>query len=307
MADVAGIAEVARRQHGLIERNQALRLGMSDDWLQRAVNVGRLERLHPGVYRVAGTPPSREQTYLAACLAGGAGAVMSHRASAAMWDLWQGQAAPELSVPGNRLPRIAGALIHRSLDLRPEDITIRLGVPVTKPARLLLDLGAVVADWTVSDVLERAIIARLLTPAAADAILDEHGRKGRNGAGVLRRVLDKWALGRGIPDGLLEPRMASLLRRHDLPLGEFQKTLHDPSGRFLARPDFCWPAFRLVVEVDGHETHGTPEAMTADFERQNRLVAAGWMVIRFTWTQVVKRPNEVAAVLRPLLRAAVPV
>jgi very-short-patch-repair endonuclease len=299
MVQEKGVAELARRQHGLVERSQVLRLGISDKTISRWVGTGRWERLHPGVYRIGGAPPAREQTMLAACLAAGEAAVLSHRAAASLWDVWPQDAAPELSVPGERQPRITGAVVHRSLDLRPDELTVRKSIPVTKPARTLLDLGAVAPDWVVSDVLERAIVTRLLTPVAADRIVEEHGRRGRSGVGVLRRVLDRRALGSGIPDGLLEPRMASLLRRFDLPPAAFQRELRDGQGRFLARPDFCWPELWLIVEVDGHETHGTPQAMADDFVRQNALMAAGWTVLRFTWDQVVRRPKYVADVLRP--------
>jgi very-short-patch-repair endonuclease len=96
--------------------------------------------------------------------------------------------------------------------------------------------------------------------------------------------------------------MARLLRDHGFPPAVFQHPV--PEAR--ARVDFAYPALRLGIEVDGFEVHGTPRAMTADHERQRRLVAAGWTIVRFTWHDVVRRPDRVAADLRAVRAAIVP-
>lgn len=295
------IAELARRQHGLIERRQALAAGTTDATLSRRLAEGRLERLLPTVYRVAGAPPSREQRLLAACLAAGDEAAVSHRAAACSWGLVSGHAnVVEIVTPRARWPRLSGVTVHRSYDLRADHITIRNGVPITKPLRTLVDLGQVLPAPAISDALERGLISRLFGVAAADAVLDDLGRKGRTGVGVLRSILDARALGRGIPDGLLEPRMARLMRRHGLPQPAFQHVVR-ANGRFVARVDFAYPGRRIAIEVDGHEVHGTPEAMAADLERQNRLVLEGWTVLRFTWRQVVHQPDRVATAIAAVL------
>jgi very-short-patch-repair endonuclease len=96
--------------------------------------------------------------------------------------------------------------------------------------------------------------------------------------------------------------MARLLRDHGFPPAVFQHPV--PAAR--ARLDFAYPEIRLGIEVDGYEVHGTPRAMTADHERQRRLVTAGWTVIRFTWHDVVRRPTRVAADLRDVWAALCP-
>jgi very-short-patch-repair endonuclease len=96
--------------------------------------------------------------------------------------------------------------------------------------------------------------------------------------------------------------MARLLRDHGFPRAVFQHPVPDASARL----DFAYPAIRLGIEVDGYEVHGTPRAMTADHERQRRIVAAGWTMIRFTWHDVVRRPSRVAADLRAVWAALVP-
>jgi very-short-patch-repair endonuclease len=110
-------------------------------------------------------------------------------------------------------------------------------------------------------------------------------------------VLDARALGAAPPDGLLEPRMARLLRDHGLPPAVFQHAIPELG----VRVDFAYPDVRLAIEVDGYEVHGTPRALTADLQRQNRLVIAGWTVIRFTWVEVVRQPAKVAAAVRDAL------
>jgi very-short-patch-repair endonuclease len=188
-------------------------------------------------------------------------------------------------------------LWHRSRDLVPAHTTVRDGVPVTNPMRTLVDLGAVVKPWIVEDALDRALMSKLVPMPAVEWMLHDVARPGRRGCGVLRKVLDERALGATPADGLLEPRMARLLRDHGLPAPAFQ---HAVDG---FRVDFAYPDVRLGIEVDGYDPHGARKAFDADRERQNRLVLAGWTVIRFTWTQVVREPGNVARQVRAALGA----
>jgi very-short-patch-repair endonuclease len=293
------LLELASRQYGLVEWKQATTLGVSEKWLRHAVTAGRLVRVLPAVYRVAGAPITREQRLLAPCLAAGPGSAASHRSAAHEWGLADFADVVEIVTPRAQWPRLPGVVVHRSTDLRPDHVTVRHGLPVTKPLRTLVDLGAVV-PWSVADALERGLTARLYAITAADAVLDDLGCKGRTGVGVFRQVLDNRALGRAVPDSLLEVRMARLLRRHDIPMPEFQHWVTDH-----IRVDFAYPELKIVIEVDGHGVHSTPEALAADLERQNRLVLLGWTVLRFTWKQVVKQPDVVARTVLDTLAAPV--
>jgi very-short-patch-repair endonuclease len=284
-------------QKGLAERSQLLSL-MSEAAIRHRVATGRLVRAQPGVYRVAGAPVTREQRLLAACLAAGPGAAVSHRSATQEWALADFPDAVEIVTPRPRWPRLAGVHVHRSTDLRPDHVTIRHGMPVTKPLRTLADLGQS-APWAVTDALERGLASRLFGLAAADAVLDDLGRKGRTGIGILRRALDERALGRDVPESLLESRMARLLRRHGVPQPAYQHWV--TSG---IRVDFAYPDLRIAIEVDGFGVHGSASALSADLERQNRLVTLGWTVLRFTWVQVVKQPDHVARTVLVTLSAA---
>jgi very-short-patch-repair endonuclease len=273
---------------------------MLGDW----VGNGRLERVQPRVFRVAGVPATWEQEAMAAALC--TGGVVSHRTAARFWALGD-YGKIEVTVPRSRRGAASGVIVHRSRDLRRRYVTKRAGVPVTNPMRTLVDLGAVLGRTDVEEALERAVVAKVCSVLAVEKALHDVARKGRAGAGVLRAVLDNRALGRDRPDGLLEVRMARLLREHGLPPARFQYEVR-LGGRLLARVDFAYPEVLLAIEVDGFAVHGTPRAFQADLERQNRLVAAGWTVLRFTWLDVVRRPEwvvtQIRAVLEGLSRAA---
>jgi very-short-patch-repair endonuclease len=286
------VAARARVQHGLFDRTQALSFGISDDMLSDWTSVGRLERLHGGVFRVAGAPATWEQDVMAAVLA--SGGVASHRTAARLWGILETDTV-EVTVGRNHRCVATGVVTHRSRDLVPPHVTRRRGIRVTNPMRTLVDLGAV-DRWAVDDALERAVIARVCSVLAVERVLDDVARRGRRGAGVLRRVLDDRALGRARPDGLLEARFARLPREHGLPSANFQHRLGSH------RVDFAYPDLMVAIEVDGFEVHATPTALQADLQRQNALVAAGWAVLRFTWRDVVRRPGHVAHVLEAFLR-----
>ena len=291
------LLDLAARQHGLLEWSQLLARS-TEKTVRHAIAGGLLVRVHPAVYRVAGAPITWEQTLLAACLAAGAMSAVSHRAAAHDWELGDFPGIVEIVTPRAQWPRLRNVRVHRSSDLRAWHVTTRRGVPMTKPLRTVVDLGQS-ARWAVPDALELGLASRLFTLKAADAALDEFSRKGRTGIGIFRRAVDARVLGEGIPDGLLEPRMARLIRCHDLPMPAFQHVVAPG-----IRVDFAYVDARIVIEVDGFATRRTATAMTHDLERQNRLVQLGWTVLRFTWWQVVKQPEKVAATILVTLTAA---
>ena len=293
------LAELAAVQHGLVSREQARGLGFGDTSIHKRCLAGSFRALHPGVYVVGGAPDTWHQRMLGACLAASGLAVASHRSAARIWGLLGEDDMLELTVCRPRAPRPRGVLWHRSRDLVPGHTTVREGVPVTNPMRTLVDLGAVVKPWIVEDALDRGLSNKLVPMSAVERMLHDVARPGRRGCGVLRKVLDERALGAAPPDGLLEPRMARLLKDHGLPPAVFQLVLPDPGYRI----DFAYPDVLLAIEVDGYDPHGTRKAFDTDRARQNRLVLLGWTILRFTWTQVVRQPAKVAADVRTALGA----
>jgi hypothetical protein len=279
-------AALADRQHGLITRLQALAIDFDPDRLQRRLDRGRWVSVHDGVYRVGGAPESVEQRRLAAVLAVGPVAAASHRAAAELHGLWT--ASPptiEITTTRDQSPELDGVVVHRLADLHPRWITAVDGVPCTTVARTLVDLGAVMPESVVARCLDRALGRSLVTVSAVESARRAVARQGRRGAGVIRRVLVPHLACEPVA-GVFEARMARLLAQQELPPAVPEYEVWTDSGAFVARVDFAYPELRLAIEVDGFAAHSSVDAFRRDRTRQNALVAAGWTVLRFTWTEV---------------------
>jgi very-short-patch-repair endonuclease len=292
---VAPLDELAQRQHGLVTSEQATTL-LGPSRKQRWVTERRLLSVQPGVLRMAGAPETWHQALMAAQLS--ADAVVSHRSAAEMWGLIQPAGYIDISIKAPTQPRLRPpAIAHRILDLHPELAVEREGMRMTDPTRTIIDLGLVLPLWSVRDALSRGISTRLFRIADVKGLRDALGRKGRNGTGVVRELLEERLLTGRPEDSLLEKRLADLARRYDLPSMATQHEVWH-AGRFVGRVDGAYPDRKLAIEVDGFEHHSSPEAFQRDRTRQNRLVALGWTVLRFTWDDVVKRPAMVAKTIR---------
>jgi very-short-patch-repair endonuclease len=149
----------------------------------------------------------------------------------------------------------------------------------------------------VGDALSRGLSTRLLSLSEVRQLREALGRKGRNGVGIVREILEERGSVSGAEDSILEKRLVDLVRRADLPLPQLQHEVWE-AGRFVARIDAAYPERKLAIEVDGYEHHTTPGAFQRDRTRQNRLVALGWTVLRFTWEDVVQRPDMVAEAIK---------
>lgn len=289
------VDDIARAQYGLITSDQATKAlgrGRKERW----VADRRLICVQPRVFRLNGTPETWHQSVMAAQLT--TGGIVSHRSAAEVWGLIQPAGYVDVSVPPPRAPRAQPpAIIHRILDLHPELAVEREGLKLTDQTRTIIDLGLVLPMWSVRDALSRGLTSKLFSVAQVEALRDALGRKGRNGTGVVRELLDERLLTAGTEESLLERRLHGLARRHDLPSMAIQYEVWH-AGRMVARIDAAYPERRLAIEVDGYSAHSSPDAFQRDRTRQNRLVALGWTVLRFTWEDVVKRPEVVAQTIR---------
>ena len=305
MAMDRAIASLARGQNGVFSLSQAAQVGCTPRQAQHRLETGRWERVHAGVYRAAGAPRSWEQEVLAACLAAGSEAVASHRTAACMWQLdgVPATSSVEITVPLPQYHRRAGVVVHRSSDLSPEASTHRDGIPVTTPARTLLDLGAVVAPRRVEMALDSALSRRLVTVEGLGTALEAIARRGRRGVGVLRVLLEQRSDAARLTESVLEARMLRLLRGHSLPEPTPQYEVR-VGQRLVGRVDFAYPRQTLAIEVDGYASHSSLAAFGHDRARQNALVAAGWTVLRFTWHDLAHRPEAVTTAVRRVLCAS---
>jgi hypothetical protein len=292
------------RQYGVVVRPQLAAAGMSAQQVKDAVAAARISVLHQGVSLLAGVPRTPEAALFAAVAAAGPGAAASHSSAAWLWGLLPDPPErPQVLVPLPRHARLRGVDVHRTRAVDERWIRRRRGITTVDPLRAMLELGDVLPAHEVRDCLERGVMAGLFSIASLEWAQVGLSRSGRNGCGVLRGILNDRALGKDRPDGMLEPRMAQLIARYGLPKPVFQYRVHDDRGRFVARVDFAYPELRGFLEVDGYETHGTPDAMERDYDRQNRLTALGWTPARFTWRMLVRRPPVVARQIRELIDA----
>lgn len=230
---------------------------------------------------------------MAAVLACGGGAALSHRSAAALWALRPSATARvdvTVSSRGGRKPR-AGIAVHRPENLRPEHLTHHDGIPVTTPARTLVDLAAVVDQASLSRAVDRAETLQLFDLKGVRAVLETSQRPGRR---ALVEILDL-AAAPAVTRSELEDRFLELCvdERIELPF------VNARLGPYEI--DFLWPRHRVAVETDGHRHHGTRSAFERDRARDARLVAAGYRVLRFTYRQVMYESAFVAGVLRSVI------
>jgi hypothetical protein len=294
----AALAQLARRQWGVVSVEQLRALGFGRSAVTRRVRSSRLHRLYRGVYAVGHVHLGPEGLRLAAVLASGEGAVLSHRSAAAHWGLLQTNQA-RVDVTARRGRReVAGIRLHWSRSLAAQDTTAREGIPITSIARTLLDLSATVRPDRVERALAQAERLQLYDHTAVDDVLSRsNGHRGR--AALARATAREPKLTRSE----LEARFLGLVRQAGLPEPQSNLPLVALDHPRL-EPDFYWPTHRLVVETDGWETHGTRAAFQTDRRRDAALVAAGWRVMRFTYDDVAYDGATVVRRLRGAVAAA---
>ncbi|MFL5956403.1 MAG: DUF559 domain-containing protein, partial [Solirubrobacterales bacterium] len=233
---------------------------------------------------------SREGVWLAAVLAGGEGAALSHLCAAALWEIWERPPPrrPRVSVPttaGRRSPR--GIDLHRAPTLQPNDITRRNGIPVTTLSRTLIDLAAIIEAKRLRSVLRQAERVHGLDLSRLRSALDAAPRSSHRHA-RLKRALDRYVPGTAGTEGEPEAAFLELCAVHGLPIPRTQV----PIGRY--RADFVWPDLNLVVEIDDRGSHDGYIAFHEDRVRDRAMKAAGLDVLRFTRGEVVRGPGAVA-------------
>ena len=295
----ARIDRLARSRLGVVTIADTRAGGITPDEVRARLDRGSLVRLDAGVYRTMGARQSWEQALLAACAAAGPDALASHRAAAVLWGLIDPPAPVEIVVPYEHCPTPAGAVRHRSTDLRDVDAAQRRGIPVTNPIRTVGDLGAV-APRLVPGAIERGLYLDRFSVDALWRLVDDLGRPGRRGVGVLRRALQRRALGSAKSHSPLESTFADLARTTGLGV-EYQYEVELGGRRYVL--DFAVPAVKVGVEIDGLETRATRESLDHCDERQNRLVLDGWHLLRYTSTHLRQRRSAIRRELTDLVES----
>jgi very-short-patch-repair endonuclease len=287
------LAELAARQHGVVAWWQLRAMGYSARAIARLVACGHLLRIHHGVYAVGHARLSLSGRRMAAVLAGGEGAVLSHRAAGALWDLRRSETGLiDVTVPRSRkgIPRVR---FHRVRSLDPEDITIIDGIPVTALARTLLDLAETLRPRQLRAVLEAAERLDLLDGNAIEAMLARN--PGRHGLKPLRAALAAHTGPEPWTQSKLERTFLALVREAGLPEPQCNVPLH---GELL---DFYWPQPPLVVEVDGFPWHKTRRAFESDRRKANKLQLNGIPLLRLTQPRLQYEPAAAISEVRTML------
>jgi predicted transcriptional regulator of viral defense system len=291
---VDALVALASRQHGVVSRGQLDELGLTEGEVRTLIDGRRLLRVHRAVYAVGHLALTVDSRRMAAVLACGPGALLSHRAGGALQGLLS--SSPQLDVTV-RQPRAKrdGIVLHRSRLIHPEDRDVVRGIPVTSVARTLVDLADVLPEERLAKALHEAEIQRTFDLKGVERVLDRlPGRRGRR---RLTHVLAAYRPVPGFTRSRAERRFIALCERHGLPrpamnvwLGEYEV-------------DAYWDDVGVAVEIDGGETHLTWHAFQADRTRDRRLAARGVRVVRVTWTDLLD-DARLAAELREVRAAA---
>jgi Transcriptional regulator, AbiEi antitoxin/Protein of unknown function (DUF559) len=277
------IAELADRQHGVVAHGQLRALGLSRTAIGRRVDVGRLHQRYRGVYSVGHRRVGIEGARWAAVLAYAPDGVLSDAGAGAAWAIIR-SAALHVTARGGR-KRQRGIVFHQRV-LPADEVTTLRGLPITTPARTLLDLAASGLNRTRLELaVDAAERQRLLDFADLHELLARY--PGRPGTRLLKAVLAEYTDPVDIRSEL-EALVLELCDAHGLP-----RPLVNCSIEGSVR-DFCWPSRRLVVEADSYAWHRSPRALNADRERDVALTLAGWRTLRFTHQQITARRDWVA-------------
>ena len=279
MSPDANCRERAGTQFGFITRAQALEYGMSTDAIKRRMKAGLWLSAGPSLYFIDGAPKSSRQELMQACLL--LEGVVAGRSAAVVHGLlgFRAQAVEVVTMRSfMRAPK--GVIAHRTNYLPPEDVTAVGGLPVTTPARTLLDLGGLVSSKLVARAAADALSRNKVTQPLLQDQLRRAGARGRPGTAVLRELLEQPAPGPPTESDL-EDAMLEVIARAGLPppVRQFELREH---GIVLGRLDAAYPHKLIALEADGYECHSAWAEWLHDHRRQNAFESRGWRFLRFT-------------------------
>jgi hypothetical protein len=247
------IAQIAVGQYGHITRTQLLALGVPSSTIAYWVTTGGLVRVHIGVYAVGYRRVEPVARAMAAVLACGVGAVLSHDSALALWGLRRWPGTPEVTAP--RSVRRAGITAHRSSTLTAADTTVQLGVPVTRPARAIDDIRPRLTERQRVRLVNDARLQRLISADEAAERLGHRRNPTRSG---LEDAFQRWITRRRIP----QPLIGALVNGHEV--------------------DALWPVEKIIVELDHPATHSDPWTFREDRRRDRTNRDYGYDTVRLT-------------------------
>jgi len=291
----ARLVELATRQHGVVSHEQLDGIGFKPGAIKRMVAAKRLIPKHRGVYAVGHGKLSRLGSLIAAVLACGEDAVLSHRSAAWLWALRpDNRTRVDVTVPRPGQHQRKGIHVHTSQPFDPKDITQIDGIPVTSLARTLLDLAEVVPVDHLAKCIEEAERKRVYNQKAVEDLIQRS--PGRRGLKPLTAILADAVLVDPATRKEFERRFQKFLREYRLPRPK-RNTLVEGY-----EVDNVWLKDKLIAELDGFDSHGTRRAFEEDRVRDEKLKLAEYDVIRVTWRRLHTDPEDLANTLRRLLK-----
>jgi predicted transcriptional regulator of viral defense system len=295
------IAGLAVGQHAIVGLAQLTDLGLSGAAVRKRVTVGRLHCIHQAVYSLVPRELlTREGHWMAAVLACGPGAALSHRSAAALLGLRSyGGAKIDVTVPGRSGRQRDGIKLHRSTTLTAVDTASVKNIPCTTVSRTLLDLAELLDRRALERAFDESEVLELFDLRA----LNDQLRRNRTRPGVerVRAILAEHYIGTTATQSDLEEAFLALCRRIGIPDPLVNEWVDLGDGERAIWADFVWRRQRVIVETDGRRFHSSHQARERDTRRDQRATLAGWKPIRTTWRQVMNRPHELEPTLAKLV------
>jgi predicted transcriptional regulator of viral defense system len=281
---------LARRQHGVLTRRDLHALGFGEGAIRHRLATGRLHHISRGVYAVGRSELTREGRWMAAVLACGADAVLSHGSAAALWGIGPEWQLIEVSVRRRSWPRRRGVKVRSRPSLPEQDVTAHRGIPVTTVSRTILDQAATpISDASLERLVNEADVARAIDFDFRALRRYCHLCTGEPGVRRLRRLLDPETF--RLSDSELERSFRPLAIAAGFPQPLTKAVVNG------YRVDFYWPDLALVVEADSLRYHRNAIKQSRDLMRDQVHTAAGLTTLRFTHWQVAREPGHVEAIL----------
>lgn len=278
------ISLVAERQHGVILREQLAMLGIGRGAVQSRVRRGLLRPRYDGVYLWCTPSPTTDPLALAATAAAGIGANVTHEWALAVWELRPRPNGPvDVTVLGRRI-RFDGIRAHQCGSLHPDDVRRLRGIPVTAPARSLLDSAATLTPRGLAGAVEQAQIRRLVTKDDLNAAIERSPR--RPGVRALRALVDDDP---AFTRARSERKLVALLRAARLPEPIFNTYVDG------FEVDALWPRHRVVLEFDSYTFHATRAAFERDRRKTAALTRGRHLVLRTTWRELTRESHALIA------------
>ncbi len=285
--------KLAGEQHGVVARRQLLELEFNAREIEHRVRRGRLHLVMRGVYAVGWPGLTQKRRWMAAVLACGDGAMLSHRSAAALWGIGtERRGVVDVSVARRCELRRQGLRVRGRPSLAAEDVVSRDGIPVTGVARTLVDLSTELPETRLERAVNEADKRDLIDPEMLRSKLDSYA--GEPGAPLLRRLLDKCTF------QLSDSDLEILFRPIAAEAGFSPPLTKQMVNGFEV--DFFWPDLGLVVETDGLRYHRTPSTQARDAQRDRAHVIAGMTSLRFTHYEVKHESARVRAELASVAR-----